>query len=654
MPDMQTSVNNFSNRLISAQKALENAQQKTLEAGTDIFATIEKCAEMLLPPGDNKSTYKLQEEVEAIFKKFQIAVKERRKQIEANLDLRRKIEEYGEGLIVVVFGRTNAGKSTLGNFMRGKSLKHAAFPNAWRDDDKFVGPIKVIAQDSTSETASEISEFKEGSTETTKEIQLFKLPGFLWIDTPGFGSTNDNTLGKMARDYTKTAHLIIYLEHTDNPGQKSITENIVPFLQEGKRNTLVAINHSDTMTVVKGSDGKSLKGPDGKILRSRVAKDPKRRSEQEKYMEDELTRILGDKSIGAISISMFLANEAIKNNDEDLYRDSNIDSLFQKIEDLIPDNQTALKLKFGKTLQDCVVCINETLDEKEADNGEALDAACEHKILTLSAMEKSVNALREKVRQCEQDFNVDVETRRIVDPIMNIVRVELGNALENAQTKLEAMEKSSGANSIIDHIKICFGATGNNFPKRRQNPNDRNDASAYLQSIIEEMQKRIEHATFATVNETIKKLLNDIWTSEAENLARDFPEIEKAQLKRRTETFTYEVTEIYTSRRSPSGVIEHVKSWFGATYSSTHTRKVQKEQTIDLGYNTDEERARVIRNLENSLRDYVRDQLTFAKNECVVKGLELLGNASASLKTARESLVAQRDNLLKELDALGN
>lgn len=312
MPTMQESLHAFSAGLLAIPHDRESRKKEVGLLEDSIFTVLDKAIDDFEKKDKLDSAAQsnaLRDTFSTVSQSFRQGIQALREEMRIRSEVRSILEEIGDGLIVVVFGRTNAGKSTLGNFLRGKQLRTASFPNAWKDGTIPLSPIKVIEGG----TVPQGDWFAEGSTETTREAQIFQLPGLLLLDTPGFGSTHDDTLGALARKYVKRADLVVYLDDSDNPGLTDISRQVADVMREGRR-TLIAINHSDLNEIVR-ENGKCVPDAQGRPKRRRVAKTAEARSKQEKYLAAVLKEKLPDQDIQAISISMLLAILAVENGD---------------------------------------------------------------------------------------------------------------------------------------------------------------------------------------------------------------------------------------------------------------------------------------------------------------------------------------------------
>lgn len=626
MSMMQTSLNTFSARLLEISGTLEEQKEAVGKAEEAVFSVLHKAAADIAP----HTTQDAQDEENLVRKTISQVFSELKEHIlrwqadmQKRSEVRKKLEEMGSGLIVAVFGCTNAGKSTLGNFLRGRQLRAAPFDNAWKHKDFPVGPIKIVEKDSGSTVESNAPWFEEGSTETTREAQIFQLPGLLWLDTPGFGSMNDKTLGELARKYVKRADLVVYLDDSGNPGLANITQNLLQLLKEGRR-TLIAINQSDLNERVKTADGKIARDENGKIMQRRVPKTEETRRKQEEYLIGTLVKELPSLKVKAISISMLLAKMAVEGNDDELYRGSNIDALFAQILDLIPDNSGVARIKYDEALQNCIALIDGVLGTEASGQG-------------LKKLEADCADLEERIRQTESTFDVENETRAIVRPPLLKARNSLDKlvrSVERAQLEKEEKAKNTAGGWI------AFPWRRNDTPQETPQQIDINPIlEATAKAALQELEKRTQH------------LLKDLWQQTRSDMLRAFPVMAAVELERRHEKHVYEVTESESYRRDPDGVIENFCSWLGKEYYGRRLVTRKKEQTIDLGFNTREVLAEAYQKMEACITEYIRQEMEMLRRECLVRGADVVRERRKVLAGAAKELENQRHKLESRLSA---
>ncbi|MBQ7606890.1 MAG: GTPase domain-containing protein [Desulfovibrionaceae bacterium] len=601
---MQESLDRFSSRLLGVHTALEEQKDTARKAEQRVFALLEAAAhdfegrtsQNTGNQGEHGNV--LRETIDRVFTGFTEGILRWKEAMAERSEVRKKLEEMGSGLIVAVFGRTNAGKSTLGNFLRGKQLLDAPFDNAWKHADFSVGPITVIEKGKDSVVEINAKWFAEGGVETTREAQIFQLPGLLWLDTPGFGSMNDESLGNLARKYVERADLIIYLDDSDDPGLENITQSLLTILREGHC-TLIAINHSDKNERVKTADGKTARDANGKILQRRVAKSKEDRQKQEEYLVRRLKRDLPeDQRVEAISMSLLLAKQAVAEGSDEVYAASNIDALFSRILRLIPDNTSVLTLKYRDALHNCIHLIDMVLGEEGSDEQ------------TLVGFDRELAVLEGKIAEHEQGFDVENETRAIVAPVLLNIRSRIKNAIREAESGRGRID----VNLLIDD---AFSSALHNGISKKS-----------------------------------KVLLKDLWLETAASFEQKFPPLGTVELTRQRERHTYEVTETESYERSPEGVIETVCSWFGKSYYGRRTVKRVKEQIIDLGFSTEEAFATISREIEASVTDVVRKALEEIRHECLVRGAERVHARREILRKAMTGLREERAALAALLPAV--
>ena len=148
------------------------------------------------------------------------------------------ISDYEQSFNVAVFGKVKAGKSYLGNFIMGNSIRDLGIKTSY---DKLERP-KVIVYDrgkvNTQEKLAELSEegrdgFRVDPNEATSAIQLFKLGGLTWFDTPGIGSiTWGNEM--LAKDYVDNADLVVYTSNSDAAGTRQDFTEMKELYEKGK------------------------------------------------------------------------------------------------------------------------------------------------------------------------------------------------------------------------------------------------------------------------------------------------------------------------------------------------------------------------------------------------------------------------------------
>lgn len=232
-------------------------------------------------------------------------------------------DEFSDSLLVFVYGKVNAGKSSLGNLvaMHPASKTKAQF---FRYDE--AGKARHQAE---LEELKAVEGFETKETEATSSIQGFRLPALSWIDTPGLHSMTPVN-GKLAQDYIDAADIVLYVTSSDSPGRSTDAQEITDLITLRAKKVCVLLTKSDV------SEEDEI---DGELVAVLKAKSSKVRAEQEQWVKQQLKDYLKQEAsrIGdVISISVLLA----KNGD---WQASNLDVFYQLLNSQALKHAKALK-----------------------------------------------------------------------------------------------------------------------------------------------------------------------------------------------------------------------------------------------------------------------------------------------------------------------
>ena len=605
MSDMQESLNSFCEALGLVESTLAKHKNEALSRAGQVFEVLQETDKKLSEAARVKAGASgLQKQMGESLKLLKSSIGACEKKLEEKSRIRQELENVDEKAraIVLVFGRTNAGKSTLGNFLRGKSLLEASFDNPWKNGAIKPGPITVV-KSADGKQADSRDWFKEGSTETTQEIQCFTLPGLLWVDTPGIGSVNDETLGELARKYADNADLVIYLDHSDNPGLSSNATALVKLLEQGQE-TLAIINQSDkTGPLLKGADGNAL-FENGKPKKSRIPKPEEDRRAQEK----QLIKSIHDAGfntagkLSAISISMLLANQAVEKADNILYEGSALGKFLEKLQSIFISPEKIRQLMAGHLYSACLDLCNMSLKGPEKD------------IPGLSNQLETQQAFLREIEKQETNFDVEAETSAI-------------------STKI-ALDASTEIRRILDGVK-----TG----KRKNIDLD-------LSPLVSRVQERCNQLVSEKITSVVKALFESV---EFKNIVIEASRFEGIRMERRTETHEYEVPTAVRVERDASGIIETVKSWFGKRYYRVERGTAKKTLQIDLGFNLEETRAKIDSMLADAIPKTVQDSLNDAKRQTLGYAREKVAETISILKGAERRINLIKGDIEREIEKSG-
>ena len=250
---------------------------------------------------------------------------------------RSELENY---FIVIIFGKVKAGKSSLGNFIAQNRLEN--------QEIKFF-KYDEAGKEQTIKKLEEINDdgFATANLECTVEIQGFKLSSMAWIDTPGLGSMVEEN-GELAKEYIQSADYIIYPTNSSSPLQQDEKAQLKELFEQNKKVTICITKSDDTEEdeCECGSEDGCPKCNNG-IVKILVNKSQERREAQEKWVKNELNDILEGKKDSLlgdiISISVHTAKAGLEKNDEELFKNSNIEKFYSLMQDVVEKKAKVLK-----------------------------------------------------------------------------------------------------------------------------------------------------------------------------------------------------------------------------------------------------------------------------------------------------------------------
>lgn len=251
-----------------------------------------------------------------------------------NLEFRK---DFGDSLLVFVYGKVKAGKSSLGNYVATGCESPtqdwlAHLPKILHKPDFF----SEVINETFGENINHQTGFAVGAAETTSCIQGFRVPGFTWVDSPGLHSVTAEN-GDLAKQYADSADLIIYPMNSAQPARKTDLEELEKLIQANKR-ILLLITRSD--------DYDNDVNDDGEVIDTLVMKSNKDRNEQVAYVKAELDSICQQLEINnidtdAISVSVKYAEQG--KNSPDAIKESGIALFFEKMGNVIDSEALSLK-----------------------------------------------------------------------------------------------------------------------------------------------------------------------------------------------------------------------------------------------------------------------------------------------------------------------
>ncbi|MFW0992331.1 hypothetical protein ACEV84_09365 [Vibrio parahaemolyticus] len=322
---------------------------------------------------------------------------------QTNLEFRK---DFGDSLLVFVYGKVKAGKSSLGNYIAtGQSDPTPEWLESL--DEKLHKPqfFKEAQNTEFGEVIDYSKGFAVGTSETTSCIQGFRTPGFTWVDSPGLHSINGAN-GDLAKQYSDSADLIVYPCNSAQPGRRSDFEELRKLILAKKR-IMVLITRCSEEEVVDFDE-------EGVPITELVMKSDKNRADQEQYLKQELDLLCDDLGeyidTSALSISVHYAQHY--GNSAEAMKHSGMQNFFDNLSALIESEGIELKKQVPQKNLHALysLLVSEGSELSVAKIDEQVSTA-------LNAIEKSVAALKfdtEKV-QAEIAFEFSFMLDELVD-----------------------------------------------------------------------------------------------------------------------------------------------------------------------------------------------------------------------------------------------
>ncbi|MFT3755685.1 MAG: 50S ribosome-binding GTPase [Pseudoxanthomonas sp.] len=200
-------------------------------------------------------------------------------------------DSFGDQAIVLVFGKFNAGKSSLCNFLADRFAAHGKRVRYF-----FLEAGGIVETD---------QRLQEGATETTARIQGVRLgEKLVLLDTPGLHSATEEN-AQLTRRFTDSADGVLWLSPSASPGQVQELDELQRELRRRK----------PLLPVITRSDAYEEDEVDGQIVKQLCNKSADNRAQQ----EDDVATRARDKLIASnldaglllppVSVSAHVARE---------------------------------------------------------------------------------------------------------------------------------------------------------------------------------------------------------------------------------------------------------------------------------------------------------------------------------------------------------
>lgn len=260
-------------------------------------------------------------------------------------------ENFGDSLLVFIYGKVKSGKSSLGNYIAwGHSQPTAEHKAQVLCPEYFSAEQTNVVNGDKDKEAEKNFQFRVGATEATSSIQGFKLPGLTWVDSPGLHSVNSIN-GDLAKEYVDHADLILYTMHSQAPGRASDMQEITELLKN-KKKLMVLLTGSDTTEEDEDEDGN--------IITKIIMKSSIDRQAQIEYVHNELKQL--DNNTDILAEVLPVSTRYAENNPAtDGIADSGIGRLFSELQTIC--SSQALSIKLNTPMENLKNSIRITTDD---------------------------------------------------------------------------------------------------------------------------------------------------------------------------------------------------------------------------------------------------------------------------------------------------
>ncbi|WP_290536741.1 GTPase [Alcanivorax sp.] len=333
-------------------------------------------------------------------------------------------EQFSDKAILLVFGKVNAGKSSLCNYVASQ-FKNKDVRFFYLDE----GEIRYTEES-----------FKEGVTETTARIQGVELGGKLvLLDSPGLHSVTDEN-GELTRRFTDSADAVLWLTPSTSPGQVQELDDLRIELESGKP-LLPVITRSD----IREEDCDE----EGNLISFLVNKTPENRREQEDDVKSRAVQKLGSQTEvrKPLSISVH-AYKSLGESDESLVEsglaelDAQMACLVSQSSEYKPRKARQqivnyLDRSVGESVKSTLLPRIDELDRLIADESQALTRR------RLEALTRLQHELAESVTDWAEELKERKDrallAARINSLVTEILAAELRNSVEHFVGKADAI-----------------------------------------------------------------------------------------------------------------------------------------------------------------------------------------------------------------------
>ncbi|MDO4339110.1 MAG: 50S ribosome-binding GTPase [Eubacteriales bacterium] len=445
---MLDSINLFVDTMLEEQNNFENMQntvQEWKDQVSGVLKTLEYHENKVIEAIEDDIVKSHDQNMKEIFSKtseaLSAAMIEADKKIDEAVNGMKFIEDFDKHFTVSVFGKVKAGKSYLGNLLMGYPLRNAGIPSSYDKIKDFTVHVydkgKLYEQHKLSTAAEKEcngKEFYVDKNEATSTIQWVNIGGMCWFDTPGIGSvTIENE--ELAKEYVQNSDLVIFACNSDAAGTRQEFYEIKQ-LHDMNKPLLLLLTQSDTYDYDVDDEGEEIN-----IL---IPKSEEDRKEQENYMLETL-REQGMEDVlkyaDILTVSALLATEALENDNEEMFEQSNIGKLLEKLTSITQNDAADIKRNTPKDR------INKMIDSIVSDLGSVSDKISEYC--------SQIRDCKEQLEDREDDIveRIKASLQMKVDEILGSVK----SLVEQTGQPVSEREISDQINEAAQNIiqKVC-------------------------------------------------------------------------------------------------------------------------------------------------------------------------------------------------------
>ena len=351
----------------------------------------------------------------------------------------------------------------------------------------------------------------------------------------------------------------------------------------------------DTVLVITKSDRNQRKRINGALCTILMPKES--REEQEKWISGEaektydLEKSYLKEKFHVISVSTQLAKNAIKEEDDEKFKSSNLDKLMQLLGSKISESAVALKSEGPRKN------LNAFIDNVV--NGYHSDLESEPQIIGLKEIEASLHKNLEYVGKFKN--KIDEETGLLSQIICSEVRQKFAHEME---ILAENVDKTG---EVITGDKLT-------------------EIAAKIVNAVQEEK----------ITAKMQKIMGD-YAWEAANNVQNL--CLSGSLHKDYDSYTITHTEYETVERDADGLWESIKSKvFGSRYYRNRSYQVTDTHNVDLGTNVDELLNECMDAINDGVMATVKGQLTYIQDSYFKPQEEYIGKVQGLLSTLKETL----------------